>query len=151
TELESTPPPTTAQPDPDDADTYSGGPLLYWESLRPDRDAWQERYVDLLEKCKTKYPHPPVELQPDEVKKNGHELTRYWRDGRRRDAEIIESWHVALNVIGAMGDMQCVFHLEHHKALTIEDFVDGKLYAIDLIDKKGEVQQISAQPFTLPP
>ncbi|WP_329742065.1 hypothetical protein [Dyella sp. A6] len=92
-------------------------------------------YKSMLRNCRDAH-LPTTPLDSADEAKLGTVQVKYWHDGDRRSALLIDDYHVDASLSNRVA--MCHFRLKYTSRLTIVR--DGRVYDLDLVKRTGSVQ-----------
>jgi hypothetical protein len=94
-------------------------------------------YQSMLKNCQDAH-QATTPLSAQDEAKLGTANVKYWHDGNRRNALLIETFHADASASG--GAAMCAFKLAHTSDLTMSN--GNRTYQLDLIKRSGDVQTV---------
>lgn len=96
-----------------------------------------QTYKSMLKNCEDSH-QPTTPLSSQEEAKLGTANVKYWHDGNRRNALLIETFRV--DASPSNGVAMCTFHLVHTSDLAMSN--GNRTYQLDLVKRTGAVQTV---------
>lgn len=96
-----------------------------------------QTYKAMLKNCQDAH-QATTPLSAEDEARLGTAHLKYWHDGNRRNAQLVETYR--LDVTSQGGPAMCTFRLGHTSDLTMAD--GSRAYQLDLVKRTGEVQTV---------